>query len=183
MAVALAQLRTQHTQAREKVVAQLAGLDAQRPALALDGDPADLAELDEGRLRLQLEADRHDLALEEIVRREEAEATAQAELTQKALRSQMRSALASRAKNVSRCRDLADALSDALDDTVEDDAKAFSLARTLELDGTLRPIVPAIAEAIFARLQVLQPRGVPYVKDSERADELLQRMLDVKPAV
>jgi hypothetical protein len=182
MAVSLAQLRGMHSEALEKVRARLADLDAQRPALCLDGDPADVAELDEGRLRLQLEADRHEAALEEVGRREEAEAATQAEVERTGYRTQLAAVLTGREKHVKAAVKLADELGDVLGSIIFDDERlAFELARKLGLQDLLRSTVPPLSQAIIGRLQALKG-SLPYVseRDMSRADEHLRQVVGLK---
>jgi len=133
MAAALAQRRAQHEEALAEVCEQLARLDAQRPALALD-DPMGLARLDEDRARLQSQVDRLELALEELGRREAQEQEAQAAQQRKALESQLTAALGDRKGAVDAALGLAEALGEAERAVFEIDRKVMALAHRDSLD-------------------------------------------------
>jgi hypothetical protein len=182
MAATLQQMRGQHEQAREKTLERLAELDAQRPALALDGDPGDLAELDEGRLRLQLESERHELALEEIARREEAEAAAQSAQERKALESQLMLALASRRKAAERVLQAAEGLGDVFGALLDAERAVVAVAGQLGAQDRVHGVAKTVAGAACGRLFPMWPFGIPRVpeRDSARLDEILKAQLDVR---
>jgi len=176
----LAQLRTQHEAAHATALDALAALDVRRPALALD-DPAGLAALDDECGKLRVDADRHALALQELARREVAERQGQVERERRALAKQLDVTLAARMRHTGSAVVLAEQLGAAVGTIAEDERLAFEMARRRGVEDSLRSILPALADCLFARLQALQARGVPYVKHPDRVDELLATLLAMKP--
>jgi multidrug efflux pump subunit AcrA (membrane-fusion protein) len=181
MAATLTQQRTQHEAARAKVLAELAELDAQRPALALDGTPAQLQELDSERARLQVVADRDELALQELARRDEEEAKVAAERERKTLAATLHTTLASRMKHTGAAVTLAEQLGEVLGAIVEDERLAFEIARRLGVDGSLRSVLPALQNVVVGRLQGL-PTILPRIRPAqlERQDQYLATVLAMK---
>jgi len=176
----LAQQRTQHEAARAKVLAELAELDAQRPALALD-DPKGLEELDEERARLQVVADRDELALQELARRDEEEAKVAADRERKTLAASLHTTLATRMRRTGVAVTLAEQLGEVLGAIAEDEKLAFEIARRLGVDGSLRSVLPALQNVVVGRLQGL-PTILPRIRpvQLERQDQYLATVLAMK---
>jgi|GEM_PF-5135642 len=169
MALALPKLRKDHGQRLDTLLAQVEELEAKRPALALD-DPEELAKLDGKLATLKAEIDASELALEEIERREEAEAAAKAAKEREALLVQLRAAHKERARVVGKYLDAADALGLAAADVMEADEAVYRLASQLEGGRTpksVRRIGDRLGPALFARTPALRPSGMPYAKPHE----------------
>jgi hypothetical protein len=153
MTATLAQLRGAQKAARAAALEELQRLDKQRAALALD-DPKALEDLDGERVRLQVAIDHADLALEELDRRDVAEAEAEKEQWRKGLASQLAAALAQRKKAATAAVQLAEALGDALCQINDLDATISTLSHPHNLDvaGAVRTVGAVLRAVVRQRL-------------------------------